>query len=815
MKIKRKVSIVLAAALVIGSLPPYSRDVSAVSGDTFTQNGINYEVMSDNLSVEITGVTSKEISKLTVPDTVTDNGYDYKVVKMNDELFSGSTTLTSVDLGNNLKELGSKVFYQCTKLSSVRLSPVLDTIGEKTFAEDTALRSIEIPASLSEVTGIYNTSPFYGCVNLDTITFETGTTRIATALFKECTYLETVNIPDTVTAIGDKAFLDCTALSAVTLPEGLESLGVMAFSGCTALAKADLPGGLKEIGYNAFKDCTNLTSMEIPATLEAIVGIYDRRSPFEGCTRLTDITFGDGIKKIPQGLFGGCTFLTSMEIPDTVTEIESFAYTDCTSLETVSLPKNLNTMGYEAFQGCTRLNHVEIPAALEEVNGIYEYRSPFKGCTSLTDITFEKGSTRVANGLFGGCSYLSKITLPDTISYIGDQAFVNCTGLTEISIPDDVEYLGEKAFSGCTRLTEVTLPKYLEEIGYSAFGNCTSLERARIQGDIEKVTGLYESRGIFGECTRLTDITIDPAVTTIPTYLLGNSSLPYVVIPATVTSIQENAFKSCTADFIIYGYTGSAAENYAKENEITFKSVSEAPEIKAPTLGCVPSHRIQQVISGTSSYSKKMGDPSFVLDTKTNNTDKEAYMIYRTNNITALSVDTNGKVTLKGTGTAVITVSSKKTANYTEAEDFKITVTVAKASASAGNNTVKSQPKKKVPKKGTVVKKGGVKYKVTKSSAKAGTVSVAGVSNKKAKSLTIVSTVKINGYSFKVTAIGAGAFKGCKKLKTIKVKSTKLKTVGKKAFLKVPKSAAAKVPKSKKKAYKKLFKKGGFKGKVK
>ena len=66
-----------------------------------------------------------------------------------------------------------------------------------------------------------------------------------------------------------------------------------------------------------------------------------------------------------------------------------------------------------------------------------------------------------------------------------------------------------------------------------------------------------------------------------------------------------------------------------------------------------------------------------------------------------------------------------------------------------------------------------------------------------------------------MTIVGTKAFNGCKKLKTIKVKSTEIKKIGKKAFVGVPKSAKAKVPKKCWKSYKKLFKKGSFRGKVK
>ncbi len=133
-------------------------------------------------------------------------------------------------------------------------------------------------------------------------------------------------------------------------------------------------------------------------------------------------------------------------------------------------------------------------------------------------------------------------------------------------------------------------------------------------------------------------------------------------------------------------------------------------------------------------------------------------------------------------------------------------------------------PKDTAPKVGSKVTVGKTSYKVmknntvefTKMSAVSGTV-------------TIPATVKINGKTYKVTSvaakafknnkkvrkvvigknitkIGAEAFRGCKNLKNITIKSTKLKSVGKNAIKSIYKKAKISCPKKQKAAYKKLFK---------
>ena len=66
-----------------------------------------------------------------------------------------------------------------------------------------------------------------------------------------------------------------------------------------------------------------------------------------------------------------------------------------------------------------------------------------------------------------------------------------------------------------------------------------------------------------------------------------------------------------------------------------------------------------------------------------------------------------------------------------------------------------------------------------------------------------------------IQSIGNYAFSGCKKLKTIIIRSKKLttKTVSKKAFKGIAKKVVVKVPKKKRTAYKKLLKKKGLSSK--
>lgn len=85
-------------------------------------------------------------------------------------------------------------------------------------------------------------------------------------------------------------------------------------------------------------------------------------------------------------------------------------------------------------------------------------------------------------------------------------------------------------------------------------------------------------------------------------------------------------------------------------------------------------------------------------------------------------------------------------------------------------------------KKGTVITAAnGAVYKVTKSSATNGTVSLTGVTKKTSGKITIPAAIKADGISYKVTAIAENAFKKNEKVTAVTV-GTNVKTIGKNAF---------------------------------
>lgn len=154
------------------------------------------------------------------------------------------------------------------------------------------------------------------------------------------------------------------------------------------------------------------------------------------------------------------------------------------------------------------------------------------------------------------------------------------------------------------------------------------------------------------------------------------------------------------------------------------------------------------------------------------------------------------------------------------------------------NPPIDNPPAEKVPEKGTTFEYKKAIYKVTRSDAKNGTVTLVKPVKKVKGGFTVPAAVQSGSYTFKVTAIsknafknntqltkvtigknvqtiGSGAFQGDGKLKNITIKSTSLKSVGSKAFKGIHAKCRIKVPKAKLSSYKKKLSKKGQKSTVK
>jgi len=200
--------------------------------------------------------------------------------------------------------------------------------------------------------------------------------------------------------------------------------------------------------------------------------------------------------------------------------------------------------------------------------------------------------------IFSWRSDLKSITLGKSVKSIGASAFEKCWNLASIKLSDGVTSIGEHAFLDCNRLAQITIPDSAADIGNNAFENCRKLKSVTIGKGLKTI-----GESAFYECTSLTEITIPDSVTSIGEYAFsGCSKLKKVTIGKNVRQIGDYTFSTCSFRLTIYGYTGTYAESYAKQNYIDFVALDATAE---PTAKPTPTPTAEPTTAPTEESTAK------------------------------------------------------------------------------------------------------------------------------------------------------------------------------------------------------------------
>lgn len=438
-----------------------------------------------------------------------------------------------------------------------------------------------------------------------------------------------------------------------------------------------------------------------------------------------------GAVDVPRDMFGKCTGLKKVTLKNGVRSIGEDAFRDCSSLEGVIFENTvLEKISDGAFWGCSALSSIVLPDSVTEIerNAFFE--------TGLRNIQLPEKLTLIGGGAFCNCKNLKQVQLPPQLKELGEGAFFNCENLTQIQLPAQLNKLGTDAFRNCTSLDKIDIPAGLTQIGPDTFCN-TGLTSVTLHEGLTKIED-----GAFHDCLKLKKIRIPKSVTDIGGLALG---IRY--------NRGNGAEEVIPGGFTVEGYTGSAAERYVKrmhqcENlyHVFFKDVKfvsiggqtaavtniSKTKISALKTGAFTGKPLTQALTITYGGKKLVNGRDYTLTWKNN----------------------------KNIGTASVTIKGKGKYNGSVTKKFRITV-----------------------QKNAVYTVSRLKYKISNADTSGkGTVVFTGATDKAArKTLTIPTTVKIGGKSFRVTAIGTSAMSGAKKLTTVKI-GANIMTVGAKAF---------------------------------
>lgn len=288
-------------------------------------------------------------------------------------------------------------------------------------------------------------------------------------------------------------------------------------------------------------------------------------------------------------------------IPSEVLYIGDNAFRNNTSIEKVVLGDSVMAVGNCAFYGCTSLSSVEQTQSVGVIGAYAFYNTPYLNSRTNQFVTINDILIKYNGGS-------SSLVIPQSVRVISPYAFAYNKNITSVVIGDNVEEIGEGAFYMCQNLSSVDISPDVSVIGGYAFYDTPWLKNdtrtyviegkniliscksdskdISIPADVVTVgTGAFYMSGVqsvtfpesakvigmrsFMGCENLKEVDIHDGILLIDSQAFYNCpALEKATIAPSVQVIKSQAFES--GSLVIYGEAGTAAESYAKANDIPF-----------------------------------------------------------------------------------------------------------------------------------------------------------------------------------------------------------------------------------------------------
>ena len=295
---------------------------------------------------------------------------------------------------------------------------------------------------------------------VDIIAIGNGTNGLGTFGIKEGATLDEIFVP-----------------TKVKLPAKLETIGNFAFSAATetaddgvnqkGLTEIEFPNTLKSIGISAFSNVP-LTSVKLPDSITTLgQGAFTGLEKIKVC--ITEVTLPSGITEIPNALFNNQKIEGEITIPDGVKKIGNLAFAGC-KISKVNFPDGLESIGNSAFQS-NELTEVEIPASVKTIGSqAFRFSATGEGGEGkISKLVLNEGLTTINANAFAG-NKLTIVEMPSTVTTLNKSAFASNAGIDDgkvlIKVTTEEQFNGTSKFiansDGHKVSVDVTLDANLE-----------------------------------------------------------------------------------------------------------------------------------------------------------------------------------------------------------------------------------------------------------------------------------------------------------------------------------------------------------------
>lgn len=375
----------------------------------------------------------------------------------------------------DVTEIGASAFAGNATVTSVDLSKY-QKVGEYAFANTNVTEAV-IPAEWKQIPA----GLFFGCGNLTTVTFETGSKLevIGEEAFADCKKLTTIALPETLQEIGDAAFMNCSLISSLTLTN-VKRFGSYVFA-YTSIKDLQVPAA-QELADRAFFAMQKLETVTLgPVTQMGGYVFCDITTSSSG---QQSISGNNSIKKVT--VLNGATVIGDYAFANTSTRGR---------LTEVILPDTIKTIGISAFAQRRELTSINLSNVVEVGE------QAFVGA-GLTAVNLEKAET-IGIGAFAFTEKLEEVNLASA-KFIGGSAFQE-SGIKTLTM-GKAEIIDDYAF-GATAVTKVIIPASLNTFTYDQ-----SWKELNDAGDWDDITGKKTERiggGAFMAMASLTEFDVE------------------------------------------------------------------------------------------------------------------------------------------------------------------------------------------------------------------------------------------------------------------------------------------------------------------
>lgn len=282
-------------------------------------------------------------------------------------------------------------------------------------------------------------------------------TKIGDDALKGNDNIVSITIPGSVKDIGNNAFEGCTKLERVifTNPEETNKnliIRLSAFQNCKKLTECEIPARAYQVVGNIFKDCTSLTEVKVNAANPYYFtkdGVLFGPALVEYEPQYDDAY---ALQSYPAGRQGAYTIPSKVKGGKEIDQIWTSGFEGASGLTDITIPSSIGRLGTAAFEG-TGLTNVVIPDTVLQVDP-----AVFQNCTELVSVKLPAGLAEIDQYMFANCISLQYVDMPDSITKINIYAFHNCTSLTSLALPEGLTSLSAGCFEKCYNLQHVVVP---------------------------------------------------------------------------------------------------------------------------------------------------------------------------------------------------------------------------------------------------------------------------------------------------------------------------------------------------------------------